>query len=95
MPDPANTSPATAERRGARLGMILFLLYTACYLGFVLINAFSPESMDRIVMAGLNLAIVYGFGLILLAILLAFVYGFSRRREGTAESTGSQKGGQP
>jgi len=94
MPDQGISTQASAERRGARLGVILFLLYTACYLGFVFLNAFSPGSMDQIVIAGLNLAIVYGFGLILLAILLAFIYGMARRGESKVQAAGPQKGGQ-
>ncbi|MEM6688835.1 MAG: DUF485 domain-containing protein [Planctomycetota bacterium] len=62
-----------------RLGLWLFAFYTALYLGFVLINAFAPNRMEAIVFAGLNLAIVYGFGLILAAIVLALVYGLLRR----------------
>ena len=37
--------------------------------------------METIVLAGLNLAIVYGFGLIVFAIVLALVYGLMCRRD--------------
>jgi uncharacterized membrane protein (DUF485 family) len=43
----------------------------------VLLAAFSPQSMAEKPLAGVNLAIWYGFGLIALAILLAFVYGWA------------------
>ena len=66
-------------RRNARLGMFLFLVYLALYGGFVLLNAFAADVMDRIVIAGLNLAIVYGMGLILAALALALVYAWGCR----------------
>jgi|GEM_PF-4983325 len=51
--------------QNSRLGLILFLLYLLLYGGFVFLNAFSPETMERTPWAGVNLAISYGFGLIL------------------------------
>ena len=73
--------------RNARYGLILFALYVALYLGFVLLNAFAPERMQKPVMAGVNLAIVYGMGLIVAALFLALVYmvlcGGKKRHEGT------------
>ena len=64
------------QRKNARLGMTLFFVYLLMYLGFVLANAFSASSMEMPVIAGLNLAIVYGFGLIFSAVVMALVYGF-------------------
>lgn len=74
------TDDLSAQRHNARIGLILFTLYLAFYLGFVLINAFRAEWMDRVIIAGLNLAVVYGFALIGVAIVLAFVYGLSSKR---------------
>lgn len=51
----------------------MFILYAIIYTGFVLINAFNPGLMGSDI-GGLNLAIVYGFGLIIFALMLAFVY---------------------
>ncbi|MGI9471854.1 MAG: DUF485 domain-containing protein [Rubripirellula sp.] len=72
-----NTSDSSTTPRqfNTRLGLILFTLYLALYVGFVLINAFAADVMETETLAGLNLAIVYGFGLIAAALLLAFVYG--------------------
>ncbi len=57
-----------------RIGLILFAIYGLIYVGFVLINTFSPQTMGQIVLAGLNLAVVYGFGLIILAIVMGLIY---------------------
>ncbi len=63
------------ESRSARIGLIFFVIYLVLYSGFVLLNAFSPETMEITPLAGVNLAIWYGFGLIIAALILALVYG--------------------
>ncbi len=77
MTDESSPAPAPSkhDRFNARLGIALFVLYLAFYAGFVLINAFRPDWMDTIVAAGLNLAVVYGFALIVFAIVLSLIYG--------------------
>jgi uncharacterized membrane protein (DUF485 family) len=55
------------------LGKWLFLLYAIVYGGFMLINVTSPSFMG-IEIGGFNVAIVYGFGLIIFAMILAFAY---------------------
>ncbi|TWU15551.1 DUF485 domain-containing protein [Allorhodopirellula heiligendammensis] len=91
MTDPANDAP-TSPSPASRLGLSLFVVYTLLYLGFVLLNAFATDTMDIVVFAGLNLAIVYGFGLILAAIAMAFVYGFALRSSGNETDTSSHGG---
>lgn len=56
-----------------RLGLRMFAIYGVVYAGFVIINAFRPGLMSMDV-GGLNLAIVYGFGLIVFAVILALIY---------------------
>lgn len=63
--------------------MILFAVYTVFYTAFVFLNAIAADTMETIVFAGLNLAIVYGFSLIILAIVMAVVYGFACRTNRT------------
>jgi uncharacterized membrane protein (DUF485 family) len=63
--------------RTSRIGLSLFAVYSLLYGGFVLLAAFSPETMEATPLAGVNLAIWYGFGLILAAIVLALVYGWA------------------
>ncbi|WP_339747872.1 DUF485 domain-containing protein [uncultured Rubinisphaera sp.] len=58
-----------------RIAMTLFVIYLIFYSGFMLINVFTPQWMEWTPLAGVNLAIWYGFGLIGLAIFLAFLYG--------------------
>lgn len=58
-----------------RLALVLFAIYSVLYLLFVLVNSFWPKAMERPVVAGLNLAVFYGLGLIFLAFGLALFYG--------------------
>jgi uncharacterized membrane protein (DUF485 family) len=78
----------------ARLGVILFFVYLAFYAGFVLLAAFSPATMARTPWAGVNLAIWYGFALILAAFALALVYG-ALCRPGDADESTSPRSGRP
>ena len=63
------------ESKNARFGLQLFLIYLLMYGGFVLLNAFAPGTMEITPIAGINLAILYGFGLIIAALVLALIYG--------------------
>jgi uncharacterized membrane protein (DUF485 family) len=65
----------TMDKRNARIGQVLFVIYLLLYGGFVFLNAFAADVMEMIPFAGVNLAIVYGFGLIIAAIVLALLYG--------------------
>lgn len=60
----------------AKFGLILFVIYLVIYTGFVIINTLKPKFMEVQVFLGLNLAVVYGFGLIILAIVLGIFYNF-------------------
>jgi len=76
---PGHDAAAIARQQNMRLGMWLFAVYLALYCGFVLTSAFFPNSMEWRPLDGLNLALLWGFGLIVVAILLALIYGlFSR-----------------
>ena len=56
------------------LGIKMFVVYGLIYAGFVGITTFSPETMKAKVFLGLNLAITYGFALIILAIVFGVIY---------------------
>ncbi len=62
--------------------MILFLLYLLLYGGFVLLNTFSPTTMEATPIEGINVAIIYGFGLIVSAFFFALLYGLLCTAEG-------------
>ena len=62
-----------AAKFKTRVGIWMFLLYAVIYTGFILINTIDPRLMASDI-GGLNLAIIYGFGLILFALMVAFVY---------------------
>jgi uncharacterized membrane protein (DUF485 family) len=65
-----------------RLGIWMFVFYALFYAGFVAINLINPQAMGTIVFWGLNLATVYGFTLIIVALLEALVYdALCRRKE--------------
>lgn len=88
---PAPEPVSSSRRYNARLGLILFAIYSLLYLGFVLINAFNADLMEQVVLSGLNLAIVYGFGLIVAALVMALLYGALCRNEPVGQ-TGTTKG---
>lgn len=65
-----------AAAKKAKLGVILFLCYAAIYAGFVAIGLINPDLLGKQVVGNQNLAIIYGFGLIVLAMVMGFVYNF-------------------
>jgi len=83
------------ETRNAWTGLVLFGFYLILYCGFVLVNAFAPEMMEKTPLSGplsgINLAILYGIGLILVALVLSLLYGFLRR---PAQEQARHKGGE-
>ncbi len=76
---PKKAADRTESERNARLGLWLFAIYLAFYGGFVLISAFATSLLEWTPVAGLNLAVLYGFGLIALALVLALIYGWMCR----------------
>ena len=77
------------RQQNARRGLLFFGVYLVLYLSFVLVNAFAPSLMERTPIAGLNAAILSGFGLIVAAFVMAMVYGFVC----VAEDTDDKQGG--
>lgn len=69
-----------ASERKSKLGMKLFIVYLLIYAGFVIIGLTDPEIMEYHVFKGQNLAILYGFGLIVLAIIMGFIYNYACTR---------------
>jgi uncharacterized membrane protein (DUF485 family) len=65
---------AAVVAHNTRMGVWLFLVYVLFYGGFVALSAFKHDVMAQPFIAGVSLAIVYGFSLILVALILALVY---------------------
>ncbi|MBE0674105.1 MAG: DUF485 domain-containing protein [Bacteroidales bacterium] len=63
-----------AAEKKAKLGIYLFIFYILIYAGFVVIGLYDPDLMGVHVLGKQNLAIVYGYGLIVLAIVMGFIY---------------------
>ena len=73
--EPAQESgPDPAANYKSRLGVQMFLYYLLMYVGFVVINLYDPSLMESIVFFGMNLATVYGMGLIIVALVMALFY---------------------
>jgi uncharacterized membrane protein (DUF485 family) len=58
----------------ARLGGVLFVVYLILYVGFIYLSAFQRDRMAADAVGGVNLAVVYGFGLIAAAFVMAVLY---------------------
>jgi uncharacterized membrane protein (DUF485 family) len=69
---PVGKDPAFAYKR--KLGVVMCIVYGIIYAGFVVINLLQPQHMGDILFAGLDIAVVYGFALIVLALVLALFY---------------------
>jgi hypothetical protein len=69
---PVGKDPAGPYK--ARLGVWMFAIYALFYAAFVAINLMAPQIMGVIVLAGLNLATVFGFLLIIGALVEALIY---------------------
>ncbi len=80
-------------RLQAQAGRLLFIVYALIYAGFVAINLIRPVLMEKTVLGGLNLAVVYGMGLIILALLMALVY--NRACDGGKRRLHGQRKGRP
>ena len=81
------------EKRNAAIGMVLFVVYLVLYGGFVFLTAFSADTMEMTPLPGINLAILYGFGLIIAAFVLAMLYGYlCRERNGNNNDVDSTEG---
>lgn len=63
-------------RQKSKLGVRLFFFYLILYAGFVIIGVFQYELLATTVFFGLNLAVTYGIGLIVFAVVLGIIYNY-------------------
>lgn len=64
------------SRMKSRLGVRFFFVYSLFYAGFILIGVFNYELLSKELISGINLAIIYGFWLIVLAVVMGILYNF-------------------
>jgi uncharacterized membrane protein (DUF485 family) len=69
---PSGKDPASEFKK--KVGIRMFVAYAVVYAGFIIINTAAPKLMGISVAFGLNLAVTYGFGLIILAIVAGIIY---------------------
>jgi len=62
-----------ASRYKTRLGVKMFTIYTVVYASFVIVNTTNPKVMESIIF-GQTAAVIWGFGLIILALVMALFY---------------------
>ena len=75
----------------SKLGIKMFIFYALFYGSFVAINLITPALMGKIVFAGLNLATVFGFALIIVALIEALIYdAMCRKKEIEMEKANSE-----
>jgi uncharacterized membrane protein (DUF485 family) len=75
-----------------KLGLIMFAIYVPIYFAFVLICVLSPKTMS-IDIGSLNLAIVFGFFLIILAMIQALIYNYlCSKKENDEKALAKAKG---
>ncbi len=90
-----SSGPDHASGYKTRVGMYMFIVYALVYAGFVIINLCSPLLMEKIILFGMNVATVYGFGLIVFALILALIYNnMCAKEEDKYNNPMNQKGGQ-
>jgi uncharacterized membrane protein (DUF485 family) len=65
--------------RNARIGRVLFAVYLVAYVGYMMLVAFVPETLRRVTPPGVNVAVSYGFSLIVGALVLALLYAWMCR----------------
>ena len=63
----------TISSKKTKLGVIMFVIYALIYFGFIVLNVTNTKLM-KVDVGSLNVAIVYGFGLITLAVVQALIY---------------------
>ena len=71
---PKEKEDSAIVAHNSRWGVRLFAVYVIFYGGFMALSAFWPEVMSQPWVGGINLAVVYGFALIVSALVLALLY---------------------
>lgn len=72
---PTNWKEDKSEGYKTKLGLILCAVFTIVYFAFIVLGVTNPQMMANDI-GPLNVAVVYGFAIIILAIILAFAYNW-------------------
>ena len=67
-----------------RADLALFVVYCVLYAVFMALVAFAPDLLATRVFGGVNLAVAYGMGLIVAAVVLAAISTYLHRRRARA-----------
>ena len=73
-PAPREQEDSVVVAHNTRTGLLLFAVYVIFYGGFMALSAFWPGVMSEPFLGGVNLAVIYGFALIVAAVALALLY---------------------
>jgi len=73
--------------RNQRLGLKLFAVYAVTYLLFIICCITSPNLLAATWLLGISNSVVFGFGLIILAIVIALIYGLACRGSGVVSTS--------
>ncbi len=65
------------------LGMVLFVIYFLFYAGFIALTVYDYKILGKELVAGINIAVGYGMGLIISAIVLAVIYAMLAKPDPT------------
>lgn len=89
--DSPDRDSGTSSTRSRACGLVFFAIYLVFYAGFVLLNALAPALMEQLPLAGINLAVLYGLALIVMAFLLALLYDWLCRLADHGRGTGEER----
>ena len=89
VPSLSQTPDEPSPSRNMRLGLVLFLAYSVLYGTFMGMNAFAPWLLQHTIW-GINLAVWYGLGLIIVAFILALAYAWLCRSKGPESDGGAR-----
>lgn len=83
------------ERRKSLIGIRMTVLYMIVYGGFVALSVFQPTWMGKRALLRLNLAVTYGLGLIVIAIVFALIYNHLCRASSSSAASQSTSTSSP
>jgi uncharacterized membrane protein (DUF485 family) len=86
MKEEITQSHKSSEQRKSNIGVRMTILYAIIYSGFVVLSVYFPALMGVNSIFGLNLAIAYGLGLIIIAIIFAIIYNLLVRIPNTPKT---------